>query len=215
VRQGDPLFPLLFNLVVDALATMLEKVSVASLIKRLLPDLVEGGLTHLQYADDTIILLKAEEEYVANMNFILYCFENMLDLKINFHKSEVIVVRARIANCLNCKEGELPMKYLGIPVTTDKLYTADLMYAGLKVEKRLPAWQGLMLSYGGKAILIESSLNSLPNYMMGVYLLLKEVHHKMNSARANFYWDSGKKKKYHMVKWADLAIPKDFGVEIH
>jgi hypothetical protein len=72
-----------------------------------------------------------------------------------------------------------------------------------------------MLSYGGKAILIESSLSSLPNYMMGVYLLLKEVHHKMNSARANFYWDSGKKKKYHMVKWADLAIPKDFGVEIH
>jgi hypothetical protein len=51
--------------------------------------------------------LEEEEEYVANLKFILYCFENMSDLKINFHKSEVIVVGAskeegsRIANCLN------------------------------------------------------------------------------------------------------------------
>jgi hypothetical protein len=39
-----------------------------------------------------------------------------------------------------------------------------------------------MLSSGGKSILIESSLSSLPNYIMGVYLLHEEVHHKMDSA---------------------------------
>jgi hypothetical protein len=52
-----------------------------------------------------------------------------------------------------------------------------------------------MLSSGGKSILIESSLSSLPNYTMGVYLLPEEVHHKMDSARAKFYWDSGGKKE--------------------
>jgi hypothetical protein len=103
------------------------------------------------------------------------------------------------------------MKYLGIPVTTTKLYTADLMYVELKVVKRLPTWQSLMVSSRGKSILIESSLSSLPNYIIGVYLLLEEVHHKMDSARANFYWDSGQRKKYHMVKWVDLARPKDLG----
>jgi hypothetical protein len=36
---------------------------------------------------------------------------------------------------MNCKEGKLPVKYLGIPVTTSKLYIVDLMYVGLKVEK--------------------------------------------------------------------------------
>jgi hypothetical protein len=70
---------------------------------------------------------------VTNLKFILYCIENMSYLKINFHKGEVIVLGAskeestRLANCLNCKEGELPMKYLGIPVTSAKLYTTDLM----------------------------------------------------------------------------------------
>jgi hypothetical protein len=33
----------------------------------------------------------------------------------------------------------------------------------------------------------------------------------MDSTRANFYWDSRQKKKYHMVKWADLARPREFG----
>jgi hypothetical protein len=77
------------------------------------------------------------------------------------------------------------------------------------VEKRLPAWQGLMLSFGGNAILIESYLSSQPNYTIGLYLLSEEVHHKMDLARANFYLDSRQKKKYHMVKWVDLARPKD------
>jgi hypothetical protein len=47
LRQEDPLSPLLFNLVVDALATILTKARDAGMIKGLIPDLVEGGLTHL------------------------------------------------------------------------------------------------------------------------------------------------------------------------
>jgi hypothetical protein len=94
MRQGDPLSPLLFNLVVDALATMSERPNLANLIKGPVPDLVDGGLTHLQYADDIVIFLEAEEEYVANLKFILYYFENMPVLKINFHKSEVLIVGA-------------------------------------------------------------------------------------------------------------------------
>jgi hypothetical protein len=48
VRQGGPLSPLLFNMVVDALAAILNKAKEAGLIRRLKPDLVERGLTHLQ-----------------------------------------------------------------------------------------------------------------------------------------------------------------------
>jgi hypothetical protein len=43
LRQGDSLSPLLFNLVVDALATILEKATEAGMIKGLIPELVEGG----------------------------------------------------------------------------------------------------------------------------------------------------------------------------
>jgi hypothetical protein len=70
----------------------------------------------------------------------------MSGLKINYHKSEMTVLgvpseeSARIAKLLNCIEGSLPLKYLGITVSNLKLYAANLIYVGVKVEKRLPAW---------------------------------------------------------------------------
>jgi hypothetical protein len=76
-----------------------------------MPELVERGLTHLQYADDTVICLEIDENSIANTKFLLYYFENMSGLKINYHKSEVMVLgvpveeSARIARMLNCKEG--------------------------------------------------------------------------------------------------------------
>ena len=47
LRQGDPLSPLLFNLVANALSAMLSRGCSARMIKGLVPHLLEGGLTHL------------------------------------------------------------------------------------------------------------------------------------------------------------------------
>jgi hypothetical protein len=115
LRQGDPLSPLLFNQVADALATLLKKSKEAGLIKGLVLELVEGRSTHLQYANDTVIYLEIDEESIANTKFLLYYFENMFGLKINYHKSEVMVLgvsseeSARIARLFNYREGVLPM----------------------------------------------------------------------------------------------------------
>jgi hypothetical protein len=91
-------------LVADALATLMKK---AKDIKGLVPELVEGGLTHLQYADDIVICLEIDEDSIANTKFLLYYFENMSSLKINYHKSEVIVLGVPSEECQNCKAFEL------------------------------------------------------------------------------------------------------------
>ena len=123
LRQGDSLSPLLFNLAADALDHMFDKAKQAGLLKVVVPHLIQRGITHLQYTDDTIILTGCEDKYIKVMKFLLYCFEWMSGLKINYHKSEVIVFgveeeeQQRIANMLNCKIGKLPMTYLGIPIS--------------------------------------------------------------------------------------------------
>lgn len=86
VRQGDPLSPLLFNLVADALSEMLNRAKEAGHLEGLVPQLVQGGLTHLQYADDTILFLANTEENIATIKFLLYCYEEMSGLKINYQK---------------------------------------------------------------------------------------------------------------------------------
>ena len=71
LRQGNPLSQHLFNLVSDALAKMLTNAQ-AGEIKVLVPNLIDGGFTHLQYADDTIIFLELDEQSITNTKFLLY-----------------------------------------------------------------------------------------------------------------------------------------------
>jgi hypothetical protein len=92
LRQGDPLSPLLFNLVSDALATMFENAKLAEQIRGQAPNLIEGGLTHLQYANDTIIFLNYDDQSIYNTKFLLYCFEDVSGLKINHEKGEVFAL---------------------------------------------------------------------------------------------------------------------------
>jgi hypothetical protein len=92
LRQGDPLSPLLFNLVADALSTMLFRASEAGIIQGVVPNLIDGGLTHLQYADDTVIFLSFSFENLRNLRIILNCFEALSGTKINFDKSEVFTM---------------------------------------------------------------------------------------------------------------------------
>lgn len=94
LRQGDPLSPLLFNLVGDALAHILNKEKMKGFIRGLVPHLVSGGLTQLQYADHTILFLEYDDQSITNLKFLLYCFEWLTGLKINYHKSEVLVMGA-------------------------------------------------------------------------------------------------------------------------
>src|SRR4051794_21555513 len=62
VRKGDPISPLLFNLAVDVLASILDKARVADHIHGVVGHLIPGGgVTHLQYADDTMIMIEGSD----------------------------------------------------------------------------------------------------------------------------------------------------------
>jgi hypothetical protein len=54
-KRRRPLSPLLFNLVADMLALLISRAKEEGQITGLFPHLVEGGLSILQYVDDTII----------------------------------------------------------------------------------------------------------------------------------------------------------------
>jgi len=131
LRQGDPLSPIIFNLVADMLAVLIERSTKLDHFRGLVPHLVEGGLSIVQYADDTILFMEDDLDKAKNPKTVLYAFKKLSGLKINFHKSELFYfgeakekVDAYVA-LFGCKEGVIPFRYLGIPMSHRKLSNKD------------------------------------------------------------------------------------------
>ncbi|KAA3478413.1 LINE-1 reverse transcriptase isogeny [Gossypium australe] len=87
LQQGDLLSPFLFILVMEVLHLALDNVVELGLIVGF-KNIIHGlSFSHLQFTDDTILFLKADEKEVSNVKHILRCFEIFSGLGINFKKS--------------------------------------------------------------------------------------------------------------------------------
>jgi hypothetical protein len=127
LREGDPLSPILFNIVADILAIIINRAKNNRQIDRVIPHLIDNGLFILQYADDAIIFMDANMEKAKNLKLLLCAFEQLLGLKINYHKSEIFCFRDSsnsenlYSQLFGCQIGSYPFKYLGIPMHYKKL----------------------------------------------------------------------------------------------
>uniref|UniRef100_A0A453HDE7 Reverse transcriptase domain-containing protein n=1 Tax=Aegilops tauschii subsp. strangulata TaxID=200361 RepID=A0A453HDE7_AEGTS len=182
-------------MVVDALAVILDKAKAASHIHGITPHLAGGaGISLLQYTDDTIIMVEGSETDISNLKFLLFCFQQMSGLKINFDKSDVMVMGYSpdeclgIANQLNGRLGTFPTNYLGTPISDSRSTVADLRSTVAKLQTRIEPWQGRWLSKAARTILINSSLSSLLMFPTSFYSLHETLHHEIAKIQSRFYW---------------------------
>ena len=193
LRQGDPLSPILFNIVADMLTIMIERAKTDGQIKGVVPHLVDGGLSILQYADDTILFMEHGLDKATNLKLILSAFEQLSGLKINFHKSELFCfgdaqdVGAQYAEIFGCEQGQFPIMYLGIPIHYRKLTNAEWPHVEERLQARLSSWKGKLLSLGGRLVLINSVLTNMVLYMISFFQLPKGVLHKLDYFRSRFF----------------------------
>jgi len=162
LRQEDPLSPLLFNLVADVFSRMLMKAAKQNLITGLLPQVIDGGIISLQYADDTLLFLENNLEKASTLKWLLVCFEQMSGMKINYDKSDHLTIGLEEddANCFAkifcCKKSDFPIKYLGVPLHFTKLRKQDLQPVIDKIIKRIAGWKGRLMSYAGRLTLLKA-----------------------------------------------------------
>ena len=71
--------------------------------------------------------MKNSEANFRNLKFILFCYEAMSGMKINYSKSEICTLglekadQEKIASFFGCKMGVFPIMYLGMPVSDHKI----------------------------------------------------------------------------------------------
>ena len=175
LRQGDSVSPMLFNIVADMLAVMIERAKVDGQIDGVVNHLVDGGLSILQYADDTILFMDHDLEKARNLKLILSAFEQLSGLKINFHKSELFCFgeaqdEAHLyAELFGCGLGQFPITYLGIPIHYRRLTNDEWKHIEERLQKGLSSWKGKLLSLGGRLVLMNSVLSNMVLYMISFF----------------------------------------------
>ncbi|XP_019416450.1 PREDICTED: uncharacterized protein LOC109327752 [Lupinus angustifolius] len=156
LRQGDPIAPFLFLIVVEGLGGIMRSVVFNNIFRGYQVGIDDVVISHMQYADDTLLIGKNSADNVMALKSILKCFELVSGLKINFHKSNFIGMKSKrdfvqmAIEKLCCEAGAIPFKFLGIPVGANpkRVFTWSPIINSFK--KKLSLWHHKLISFGGR-----------------------------------------------------------------
>ncbi|KAK4384175.1 putative ribonuclease H protein [Sesamum angolense] len=192
LRQGDPMSPFLFVLIMEVLQLMLKQ----------LIDQNEGfsfhwrckelGLFQLCFADDLLLFCKAEVASVQVFRQGLDEFAKLSGLHANPQKSQLILsrsaqdVREQLLAALQFQEGNLPIS-------------------------RLKGWESIQLSFAGRLQVIKSVLMALNVYWAMAFILPKGVIREVEKKMRTFLWKGNSGVGYPKVAWSVVCRPIEEG----
>ncbi|KAL9665366.1 hypothetical protein QQ045_020785 [Rhodiola kirilowii] len=93
LRQGDPISPYLFLLCAEWLTYTINKYQERGLVKGIIICRNAPIVTHLMFADDCVLFLKAKPDCVRRLLEIFRRYEAVSGQNVNFEKSEVVCNR--------------------------------------------------------------------------------------------------------------------------
>ena len=219
LRQGDPLSPFLFLLAAEGFNIVMEAmVGVNRFTGYRVGSMGEVNLTHLQFADDTLIIGEKSWQNVRSMRAVLLLFEEISGLKGNFHKSMLIGVNIsdswliEAPRVMNCRTGTIPFFYLGLPIGGDPRKLSFWKPVIDRIVARLSLWNNKFLSCGGRLILLKSVLSSLPVYFLSFFKAPAGIISSIESIFKRFFWGGGEDhRKIAWINWNSVCVPKEDG----
>jgi hypothetical protein len=153
LRQGDPLSPYLFLICAEGLTSLLSQVEMTGSLQGL--SICRGGpqISHLFFADDSLIFCRATIADCPALTYLLSCYERASGQKLNQEKTSLFFstnthhdIRQAICTELHTTStGDLG-KYLGLPPIVGKGKKQVFMDVKHKIANKLQGWKGKLLS---------------------------------------------------------------------
>jgi hypothetical protein len=120
------------------------------------------GISHLPFADDTLLFLEATEEQASAVNKTLHMYERCMGQLINPSKCSVMfgstcppMNQDRVKEVLNLENIALEEKYLGLPTPKGRMKKDKFVSLKERLTKRFTNWVERNMSLGAKELLIK------------------------------------------------------------
>ncbi|XP_027095016.2 uncharacterized protein [Coffea arabica] len=219
IRQGDPLSPYLFLICSEGFSNLLKKAEERKDINGLRISRQGPLITHLFFADDSLIFCKANNRQATEVMKILRTYEKASGQLINLDKSAIFFsknvsreLRREVCSSLGGMAEMKQGKYLGLPMVIAR--TKDQIFGFIKenIRRKLQDWRNKFLSNAGKEVLLKAVSMAMPTYAMSDFKLPRKMCKDISSMMANYWWgETNGKNKMHWVFWRKMSMKRNEG----
>ncbi|XP_074314389.1 uncharacterized protein LOC141649602 [Silene latifolia] len=171
---------------------------------------------------DLLVFTRGDLPSIQAVDKCLSLFAGFSGLRVNPMKYNLYfggvnpTLKQLILQTTGYVEGDLPVRYLGIPLFGARLTQSMFIPMMDKIRSKISHWANKCLSYAGKIALINSVIFGIQNFWGASILLPKGIAKKIHKICKDFLWgtDDGA-RRWVFKSWASLCRPRrEGGVDI-
>jgi hypothetical protein len=192
LRQGDPLSPMLFVIVMEALNSLIWEAD----RQRVLSPLPGNAVAHRAslYADDLVLFVSPQTQDLLSILGVLQLFAGASGPATNVEKCVASPIQCTeemlltVQQTFPCVVAQFPCRYLGVPLSLRRLWHAEEQPLVDAVAARIPGWKAGLLNLVGRVVLTKATLSSIPVHMSISCCLSAWALKQIDKYRRAFLW---------------------------